>query len=259
MLPFLGPVSAFLPKVLGFAKKAPLWFWLVCIIGVGYWYYNGKLDDARAEIAHVLLEGDSTVVLLDGKWSARLAQKTLELESAKELADGLQAELIASATIEIVPERIKRDTVRLVTKVLEDSTRIAILSDTSVFAILDLEVTAPPCCEDIRVNFTLIPQPIEFDVALVRLADDEAVFAVSYFGGSTQIKTPYARLPKKLDRFKPFVGGSYAFLDVGWALQGDVELDLVFGVKLSAFIQQDLIQQTGEQSLRFLVQGRKYF
>jgi hypothetical protein len=91
------------------------------------------------------------------------------------------------------------------------------------------------------------------------MKDGEAVFAVSYFGGTTQISAPYARLPEKLDRFKPFVGASYDFLDTGWSIQGGVELDLVLGVELEAFVQQALMHQVGEQSLRLLLQGRKYF
>ncbi len=259
MLGFLNPVSTFLPKVFEVVKKVPLWCWLIVVIGVGYWHYNGKLDEARAEIAHVLLEGDSTVTLLEGQWSARLAQKDLELESAKELADELQSELIASATIEIIPERIVRDTVTLVTELLSDSTRIATLSDTTAFAVLEGKVIVPPCCADIQIRYTLIPQPITFDVALVRTTDNEAVFAVSYFGGSTEIFTPYARLPEPVDRFKPFVGMVYDFFDTGWSVQGGVELALVFGVELEAFLQQDLMQQADTKTLRLLIQGRKYF
>lgn len=253
------PVSVLIPKILNLAKKIPLWFWLIGVIGVGYWYYNNKLDTVQAEMAEALLAGDSTVTLLEGEWRARLVQKNFELASANDLADELNAKLVASATIIIIPAKVKRDTVRLVTTILDDSTRIAVLSDTSASVILDLEVTAPPCCQDIRVTFTLTPRPIEFDVALVQLADNKAVFAVSYFGGTTQITTAYARLPAKRDRFKPFVGTRYDFSDASWALQGGVELDLVFGVKLDAFIQQDLNRQTDEQSLRLLMQGRKYF
>ena len=256
---FFIPVATLLPKVLGFVRKVPLWFWLIGVIGVGYWHYNGKLDDAKAEIAQVLLAGDSTVVLLDGQWNARLAQKVHELESAKELADELNAELVASVTVTITPTEIIRDTVRLITRVLDDSTRIATLSDTSAFAVLDLSVIVPPCCADIKIRFTLMPQPIKFDVALVRLADDKAVFAISYFGGTTQISTPYIRLPAKIDRFKPFVGVGYDFLDEAWSIQGGAELALVFGVKIDAFLQQAFVVQDNEQSLRLLVRGRKYF
>lgn len=256
---FLIPVAVLLPKALSLVKKVPLWFWLIGVIGVGYWYYDGKLDDARAEIAQVLLDGDSTVVLLDGQWNARLAQKVHELASAKELADELKAELVASATVTITPAEIIRDTVRLITRVLDDSTRIATLSDTSAFAILDLSIIAPPCCEDIKIRFTLKPQPIKFDVALVRLADDKAIFAISYFGGTTQISAPFIKLPPKIDRFKPFVGVGYDFLDEAWSLQGGAELALIFGVKVDAFLQQAFVVQDNEQSLRLLIQGRKYF
>ncbi len=255
----LAAASAMLPKVLDVVKKTPLWFWLVIVIGVGYWHYDNQLDEANAQVARVLLAGDSTVTLLNGDWSARLAQKHQELESANELADELNATLVVSASIEIIPEPVVRDTITLVTEVTSDSTRIATLSDTSVVAILDLSVTAPPCCADIKVNFTLTPLPIEFDVALIQTTDNEAVFAVSYFGGVSRISAPYARLPEKQDRFKPFVGVSYDFLDTGWRLEGGAELALVFGVEIEAFIQQTLRQQMDGKSLRLLVRGRKLF
>ena len=258
MLGFLS-LATLGPKVLKLVKKGPLWCWLLVVIGVGYQYYNGQLDDARASVAQTLLAGDSTVQLLDGEWSARLAQKERALVTATELADELQSQLIASATIEITPEPVVVDTVTLVTEVLSDSTRTATLSDTSAVAVLDLSVVAPPCCDDLKVSFTLTPQPIKFDVALVQMTDNQAVFAVSYFGGVTEISASYARLPEKPDRFKPFVGANYDFLDTGWSLQGGVELDLVFGVKLDAFLQQALTQQDGQRSLRLLMQGRKYF
>jgi len=261
LIGFLAPLLAryFQPvKLLGYLKKVPLWFWLILIMGGGYWYFTNELKDAKAEIALTLLAGDSTVQLLDGQWSARLAQSKLESEAAKELADELQAKLIASATVEITPDKIERDSVEVITEVLTDSTRVGTVLDSLDFVIVDIKAVAPLCCENIRINYSLTFKPIEFEVALLRTTDDRAVFAISYFGGTTEINAPYARLPAKVDRFKPFVGGSYDFINSGWNLVGGAELETILGVKLSAYLRQSISSMV-ENPTRFLIDVRKYF
>ena len=60
------------------------------------------------------------------------------------------------------------------------------------------------------------------------------------------------------ERFKPFVGGSYDFINSGWNLVGGAELDTFFGVKLSTYLQQSISSMV-ENPTRFLIDVRKYF
>ena len=227
-------------------RKIPLWF-VFLAVGFGYAAWaNNSMDGLRAELARSGLSLDS-VVQIDSITTARLAQTTLAKDSLAgilAIADSLDAEVVAAAVIHADPAPTATVTIRIPVLVTNDSTRIGQLSDTTEDGVIDVTVVAPPCCEPLDLTYAFDPAPLDLSVALLRIEGDNAVFAVQYRGGTTDIEAPFARLPAKQDRFIPYVGAYYEFGQAKWAVKGGVNMRIFFG--LLGFVEGS--QRIGEGS-----------
>lgn len=247
-------------SVLGFLKKVPIFVW-VLVAAAGYFTYQQKqLNNARAATAEALASKTKTVDLLNGEWRARTTIREVQkdsLESQLRLAKETNTELLAAMNIHIQPDSVWRDSLVAETTVGEDSTRYASLRDSTSAGVLDLDVVAPPCCEDILISYHFFPNPINPRIALLRTDNNEAIFGVSWEGGYTEITTAFAKLPVRQKRVSPFVGGGYNFNTRVWNIQGGIDINLFLGISLEAFIEQGL---GGEEHIpELLVAARKRF
>jgi hypothetical protein len=225
--------------VFGLLKKVPIWVWLIAIAGGYFVYTQDKIDDLQAEIAKTGLSLDS-VTRIDSVTTVRLAQETIAKDSlgeALELAEILNAELIAAAVISVDPDPSRVDTVEVPTELLEDSTRLGHLVDTvyaeddiTEIGELTVDVVAPPCCAPLSIIHAFDPSPVRFTVGLLRFQDESVIFGVRYWGGETEIEAPYARLPAKQKRLIPYVGVHYDLTSRVFGVRGGARLRLPFGV-----------------------------
>jgi hypothetical protein len=233
--------------IFGLLKKVPIWFWLVVVAGGYFWWSQNQISSLKADVALERLGSTETVVINDSL-SARLATESLvkdSLAEALEAAEELNADLIAAARIVIQPDSVSRDSIIPdSTVVTEDRTRIAHVNDTTSAGVLRARITAPPCCADLSLTYTFVPAPIDPVVSLLRVTDDTAIFAVTYRGGTTEISTPYARIPAKPKTIEWNIAAMYDLAQSAWNVRAGVTALVPLVPKLFVFAQgqQPLVQ-----------------
>lgn len=206
----------FLNTVLGFAKKVPLWMWLL-LVAIGYVAYTqNHINDLKAEVAKAKLSLTETREIRDGLF-ARLTSTQLLKDS---LNDALiaeketNAELVAAAKIRVKPDTVWRTNPTVITRVdTVSGSRTAAIDDTTAAGVLRGTIKAPPFPAELEFEYMFEPAPIEFTVSLLRYRNNDAVFAVSYAGGSAEVVAPYARLPKSRNGFEGNLYGGYDVLN----------------------------------------------
>jgi hypothetical protein len=236
-------------SILGLLKKVPIWVWLIIAAGGYVWWSQNKMDSLQADITRSRLEGQGTVQI-DTATYARLTVDRIERDSladALAAADELNAELVAAANITLIPDTVYRDTTIITTEIVGDEERFAHLVDTTDAGVLDATITAPKFPLPLRVQYSYIPAPVNFTVALLRLDDDEAIFTVSYLGQSAEIGAPYARLPAKEKKFVPYIGGFYDIGDGAFGFRGGARFKVPW-ISLYAFGElEQLLQKQVDQ------------
>jgi hypothetical protein len=253
--------------ILGILKKVPFWIWII-LLGAGYFAWSqNQIGNLKAEITLSQLARDSTTQVNDSLF-ARITVDGIEKDSlagALEAADELNAELVAAARIRVQPRPASSDTV-LVPVVTEDSTRIATIvetllhEDSTEVGTLDATITAPPFPADIGFEYEFIPAPIEFEIGLLRVDDDNAIFTVTYSGGSADISAPYARLPAKPPRAYAYIDGMYNVTGGFASFRGGTHLRIFNWLGTFAELSQDATEiAEGGNSFRFNLGGRLQF
>jgi hypothetical protein len=196
----------------------------------------------QSTIRDLRSERDS-VIQVDENNQAVLASHINELADARALARNLNAELIAAASISV---QAKTDTVtkvvRVPVEVLKDSTRIAYLVDTVSAGILTATITAPPCCGDLGFEYIFAPSPIDITVSLLRVENNQAMFGVTYYGGTVEVSAPFARIPTPEPWATAYVTGLYNFdKTVQARLGGELRLITAWGIYGLGEITQDIV------------------
>lgn len=239
--------------ILGFLRKVPIWMWLIAI-GAGYvaWSQH-QIGNLKAEVTLSRLATDSTTQLNDSLF-ARIAVDGIlkdSLGGAIAAANELNADLIAAARLVVTPDTVAGDTVLVPTII--DSTRIATISDTTEGGVLDATITAPPFPADIGFRYSFAPAPIDLVVSLLRVADNTAIFAVTYRGGSAEISAPYARLPVEPPRAFAYLDGMYNVTGGFAVFRGGAQLRLFRWLGTFAELSQDFQE---ESTARLNIGGR---
>jgi hypothetical protein len=195
-------------------KKIPPKGWAIIVVALAIGGYILSLHGQIKELSSALV-ADTAMITINDSLSAKVAGLRLqkdELSSSLAIAKKLNAELVAAAKVSLIPDTIVRESVRVVEiPTTNDSIRLAIVNDTTWAGVLEGKIVVFPRPTPIKFDYSLSLFPIDFEVSLLRVTGNRAVFGVKYSWGETQIHTTYAKLPKQPDRFYSHASIGYLF------------------------------------------------
>lgn len=211
-LGFLGLFSAG-KRIL---SKVPWWVYVVgmflVVVGIYVKSIQNERDRAKDALVELLVAHDATTRLNDSL-VVRVAHDELikdSLTGSLDLANKLNARLIAAAKISIIPDTVYvAETPSIRETVDSVGVRTALFNDTSRVGILSAIVTIPPIPQPVTLDYTFRFKPIQLEIGLVETAKDHLVFGVTYTGGQTEVSVPYARLPDRRPHIIGYVEGGY--------------------------------------------------
>lgn len=155
--------------------------------------------DAEHRFAQVVIVNDSIQARL-----AKLARERDELLALKEAADQMRGDLVAGVKIRVVRDTVYVPVAPVATEI-EDSTRIAVLADTTDGYRIRIETRAPPFPAPLEIGYEIETPEFQPEVGFIRRP--EGYYAVVSWAGRTVETSEAFFKPEKERSLSLWTGG----------------------------------------------------
>lgn len=206
----------------GFARKVPVWIWLIMAgSGLAFKAYGMyRHEQQQRVLAELALVGQKQ---LNDSTAARLALSILQRDSVGGLLDAahkLNGKLVAALRIHVAAKDtlVAHDTLATT---MVDSVRRATFVDSTFAGTIAGTITAPPAPAPLGLTYTLTRPAFDPEVGFVRVGD-RTVAVVTWRGEKFTINAPYAKAQYRLRTLGYYFEGLYGLAGPGYARAGGI-------------------------------------